>query len=87
MFPVRLARFYLETPAEAAPTPVLSPALSEACTEPCRRVEGGAEGPPDAGLRRELSRTAWEPGPLVSRQELDRIVLDKSQSRNQEQVS
>jgi hypothetical protein len=26
--------------------------------------------PPEAGLRRELSRTAWEPGPLVSRQKL-----------------
>jgi len=33
-------------PAEAAPMPVLS----------------AAEGPPEAGLRRELSRTAWEPG-------------------------
>jgi len=33
--------------------PVLSPALSV--------VEGVAEGLPIRGLRRELSRTAWEP--------------------------
>jgi hypothetical protein len=42
--------------------PVLSPSIS--------LRTGAAEGPPEAGLRRELSRTAWEPGPLVLRQKL-----------------
>ncbi|NIO67763.1 MAG: hypothetical protein GTN71_01535 [Anaerolineae bacterium] len=44
-----IAKSLSERSAEAAPTPVLSPALSG--------VEGAAEGPP--GCR------AWEPGLLV----------------------